>query len=354
MCGEAEKFAEDDGGDGAERFARECDGRRCCGGGAEQAAGACGDEVGDVGLEVGGAGDAGLVARREAGEARHDGGSQGGAEAGAIVVGRVVTRLHTGGTTEREGVGPGEAEHGAKERDAGRDWARRAKDGQASRATAAQETHEEGLGEIIGVVGGGDEGAGVRAGEGGERGVAGAAGVGFGVAGRSANGDGGMDEGEAVRGGELLHESKIGLCVACGAHVVENVRDDDVVGACGEGEKKGRGIGPARAGNEGPTVRIADGRTAGEGPPGSEDGPFQGVGTKVGGGGRHVPIIRDSHALHRGTTAARARRSVGVARWGNDAGHGIGGRRDCVAGVCVESPRDEASGVAAKRGGTGR
>lgn len=182
-------------------------------------------------LEVGGAGDAGLVARREAGEARHDGRSQRGAKAGTIVVGRVVTWLHTGGTTEREGVIAGEAEHGAKERDAGRDWARRAKDGQASWATAAQKAHQESLGEVVGVVSDGDEGAGVLSGEFGERGVAGAAGVGLGIAGRSADGNGGVDKGDAVRGGEGLDEAEVGLARPCGAQVVEDVGDDDVAGA---------------------------------------------------------------------------------------------------------------------------
>lgn len=187
--------------------------------------------------------------RRAGRERAQRGGGPGancGAQARRVVVGGVVIPRPARAGAECEGIGAGDAEHGADEdRAVWAERAFRAHGGEAGWSGAADEPHEQGFELVIGVVGHGDERAVVEASEIGERTIAECACGGLGVAADGANAHFLLDKRKIERGGERGGGVAVGMCFAPRAKIVHDVGDDQAVGGGGEREGKSGGIGAA-------------------------------------------------------------------------------------------------------------
>lgn len=140
---------------------------------------------------------------------------------------------------------------------------------------AAEQAHEDRFGLIAGVVGGGDGVAGVVAGQRGKGGVALAACQSLEVASRLAQSGTGREDGNrhvvhAQEIGQFPRLGGVGLGLGLGAQVVDDVGQNEAIGALlcgrrgGEGKGQGAGISPGGAGQEGPPRGL--------GPPRQSDG----------------------------------------------------------------------------------
>lgn len=229
--------------------------------------------------------------RGELAEHGQDGCSQQGAGAAGVEVGRILAPAEAGGPADLFGGGAVDHEHRADEFDARGQGAARPQARERSRAAATDESKEDGFQRIVGVVCGGDEAAAVDGGQRGERGVAGAAGLRFGVSGADA--DLGHRAGHAKISGEGLGRPGVLPGDVGGAKVVHHVGEHDV--AVGEQQGEGGGVRPAGAGDEGAAINVGDGLSPGQGSPGVDDTPplgeFQNCLANLGLRAGHEPIL---------------------------------------------------------------
>lgn len=186
------------------------------------------------------------------------------------MVGGVLDPVGVRGAAERDGVVAGDGEHGAEEEAAveGAGWEQAC---ETFWPGAAEEAHEDGFELVVGVVGGGDEGAGVVFGDGFEGGVAEGARAGLVVMAFGFGGDLLLEEWEVEACGEVLGGVARGEGFAAGAHVVDDVGDGEVGGGAGEGEGEGHGIDAAGAGDEGHSPGVTDFGPAGQASPIADD-----------------------------------------------------------------------------------
>ena len=162
-----------------------------------------------------------------------------------VAVGGVVGGGQAGGGDDRCEVSFAPAEQGADERDGGGERARRAGAGEAADPAAPGEAHEQGLGLVVGVVGGGDGGQGAGGRPVGKQGIAFGASLGLEVGGwrnGPARGEDGVGDGEGgADGGDGL-----ALGTGGGAEAVVDGRGLDLAGARGVGEEEeGEAVGAA-------------------------------------------------------------------------------------------------------------
>lgn len=234
--------------------------------------------------------------------------TQPGTRARGVGVGVIGPPLPLGERADLFGVATRDREHGADEADGrvgvwrgavgrggwgrGQDarWVDRA---EALDGCAAEETHEDGLGLIAGVVGGGDGVAGVGAGEGDKGGVALAAGKGLEVA---AGVGGGVALGQllgmnlcrhvfhAAEVGEFAGLCRVGAGEGRGAEVVDDVGDDQAARSLRGGNRGGQrqdqggrvgaaGAGQERSGRSVTTPRLGDGAHRGSAAQLGDKGP---------------------------------------------------------------------------------
>lgn len=196
--------------------------------------------------------------------------AKGAAEARGVGVGGIALEIPVGGGADSLGLGAGEAEKRAHQDNIAAEGKPRCDSGEAASAGAADEAHQERFELVVGVMGGGDEGAVVTPRQGGECAVAGDAGIGFEIAGSGANADSGLGEGKAEVAGEFGRGITVGAGLAGWAQVVKDVGNNEVVGRGGEGQNKGGRIGATGTGDQGSAGIIADRAATGEFPPGGD------------------------------------------------------------------------------------
>lgn len=187
-----------------------------------------------------------------------------GPEASAIGIRRVVRPGNARAAADRFGVGTRDLEHGADERDARRKAPSGRDAGQPARPGAPSEPHQERLQQIVGVMGGRDEGAGVLACQSDEGGVSLASGDRFEISGLSSARHTHAGERKREPRGQRAGEVEIRGSKVLRAKIVQDVCDHQVRASGREAEGERGGIRAGRTGDQRAAVGVAHTRAAGK------------------------------------------------------------------------------------------